>query len=97
MSRTVNTMKLFAVPNYRERIAADPVIDRFDYRFEEENKPGVISRETYSTWWNGGLRTAAYFHNQIGILTETGVADPAPRKIMPRAERLQPPPTTRIP
>ncbi|MEE8583641.1 MAG: M14 metallopeptidase family protein [Acidobacteriota bacterium] len=59
-------------------------------RFEEENKPGVISRETYSTWWNGGLRTAAYFHNQIGILTETGIADPAPRKILPRPERLQP-------
>ncbi len=59
-------------------------------RFEEENKPGVISREIYSTWWNGGLRTAAYFHNQIGILTETGIADPAPRKILPRPERLQP-------
>ena len=26
---------------------------------------------SYSTWWNGGLRTTAYFHNQIGILTET--------------------------
>ena len=24
----------------------------------------------YSTWWNGGLRTTATFHNQIGILTE---------------------------
>jgi hypothetical protein len=38
-----------------------------------ENKPGVTSRSgsNYSTWWNGGLRTSPYFHNQIGLLTET--------------------------
>ncbi len=31
----------------------------------------------YSTWWNGGLRTTAYFHNQIGILTEV-IGSPTP-------------------
>src|ERR1035437_9986752 len=38
-----------------------------------ENKPGVVDRSlsSYSTWWNGGLRTEAYFHNMIGILTES--------------------------
>jgi hypothetical protein len=48
-------------------------------RFIEEGKPGVVSRRSasYSTWWNGGLRTTAYFHNQIGILTET-IGSPTP-------------------
>ena len=35
---------------------------------------------SYSTWWNGGLRTTAYFHNQIGILTET-IGNPTPTSI----------------
>jgi hypothetical protein len=46
----------------------------------EEGKPGVVNRkgQNYSTWWNGGFRTTAYFHNQIGILTETiGSPDPS--------------------
>lgn len=45
----------------------------------EEGKPGVVNRkaQTYSTWWNGGFRTTAYFHNQIGILTET-IGEPDP-------------------
>jgi len=31
-------------------------------RFAAEAKPGVTMRgSTYSTWWNGGLRTTAYF------------------------------------
>src|SRR5262245_61035224 len=48
-------------------------------RFATENKPGVTSRSgaTYSTWWNGGLRTSPYFHNQIGLLTET-IGNPTP-------------------
>jgi Zinc carboxypeptidase len=40
-------------------------------RFERERKPGVVSRYQFSTWFNGSIRTAAYFHNMIGILTET--------------------------
>jgi hypothetical protein len=48
-------------------------------RFALEGKSGVTMRSgsTYSTWWNGGLRTTAYFHNQIGLLTET-IGSPAP-------------------
>ena len=48
-------------------------------RFALEAKPGVTMRKgsTYSTWWNGGLRTTAYFHNQIGLLTET-IGSPTP-------------------
>ena len=42
-------------------------------RFALEDKPGVISRSgaPYSGWWNGGLRSTGYFHNVIGILTES--------------------------
>jgi zinc carboxypeptidase len=51
-------------------------------RFELENKPGVVMRSgsSYSTWWNGGLRTIAYFHNMIGLLTET-IGNPTPVQI----------------
>ena len=42
-------------------------------RFAAEGKDGVLpgSGSSYTTWWNGGLRTTAYFHNQVGLLTET--------------------------
>ena len=33
---------------------------------------------TSSTWYNGSVRTASYFHNIIGILTETGHASATP-------------------
>lgn len=51
-------------------------------RFAAESKAGVTMRSgsNYSTWWNGGLRTTAYFHNQIGLLTET-FGSPTPTRI----------------
>jgi hypothetical protein len=51
-------------------------------RFIAEGMPGVTSRKgaSYSTWWNGGFRTTAYFHNQIGILTEA-IGNPTPQSI----------------
>lgn len=58
----------------------DIVAAHMNHRFAREGKPGVISRSgaSYSTWWNGGLRTTAYFHNVIGILTESfGSPNPA--------------------
>ncbi len=35
----------------------------------------------YSTWWNGGLRTIAYFHNMIGLLTEI-IGNPTPMDLV---------------
>jgi hypothetical protein len=67
-------------------------------RFLVENKPGATVRSgtRYSTWWNGGLRTTCYFHNMIGLLTET-VGNPTPSAIpyradlqLPRADYLAP-------
>ena len=47
-------------------------------RLDQEGKTGAISRHTYDTWWNGGMRTAPYYHNMVGILTETGHATATP-------------------
>jgi hypothetical protein len=51
-------------------------------RFLMEGKPGVTQRRgaPYSTWFNGGIRTTAHFHNMIGILTET-IGNPTPASI----------------
>jgi hypothetical protein len=48
------------------------------YRFEQEGKDGVLSRYGFSSWYNGSLRTTAYFHNMIGILSETTHDTPTP-------------------
>ncbi len=67
-------------------------------RFLAEGKPGATTRSgaRYSTWWNGGLRTMCYFHNMIGLLTET-VGNPTPMRIpfdpakqLPKADYLSP-------
>jgi hypothetical protein len=51
-------------------------------RFIAEEKPGAVTRRgaNYSTWWNGGVRTTVYFHNMIGLLTET-IGNPTPIEI----------------
>jgi len=63
-------------------------------RFVREGKGGTTMRSgaSYSTWWNGGLRTTPYFKNMIGLLTET-IGNPTPieipfipRQQMPRAD-----------
>ncbi|SDS78286.1 Zinc carboxypeptidase [Jiangella sp. DSM 45060] len=48
-------------------------------RLDDENKPGAVSNVTFDMWWNGGLRSAPYYHNMVGILTETAHASPNPR------------------
>jgi Zinc carboxypeptidase len=51
-------------------------------RLVEEGKPGsgMRSTATYSTWYNGGLRTVTYFHNMTGILTEI-IGSPTPMQL----------------
>jgi hypothetical protein len=50
---------------------------------------GMRSVSTYSTWYNGGLRTTTYFHNMIGLLTEI-IGGPTPIHIPLIAERQLP-------
>jgi len=52
-------------------------------RFAMKKMPGVISHLTFSMWWNGGMRTVPYYHNMVGILTETGHTTPTPRLYPP--------------
>ncbi|MCB0855619.1 MAG: peptidase M14, partial [Bacteroidetes bacterium] len=52
-------------------------------RFAMKKMDGAVSRVIYSMWWNGGMRTVPYYHNMIGILTETSHATPSPRYYAP--------------
>jgi hypothetical protein len=63
-------------------IEIDLVGAALNSRMVSEGKPGVTTRKgsSYSTWWNGGLRTVGYFHNVIGLLTET-IGSPTPMTI----------------
>jgi hypothetical protein len=60
-------------------------------RLVAEGKGGSVQRSgaNYSTWWNGGLRTIAYFHNMIGLLTEI-VGNPTPIQIPLVADKQLP-------
>ena len=60
-------------------------------RLVEEGKGGSVQRSgsNYSTWWNGGLRTEAYFHNMIGLLTEI-IGNPTPMQIPLVADKQLP-------
>ncbi|HXF42628.1 MAG TPA: M14 family metallopeptidase [Pyrinomonadaceae bacterium] len=49
---------------------------------------GVATNTTFDTWWHGGFRSAPYYHNSIGILSEAASADlMTPVEIKP--EQLQ--------
>jgi hypothetical protein len=54
------------------KTSLDQVGSAMHQRFIVEGKGGSTMRSgaSYSTWWNGGLRTTPYFKNQIGLLTE---------------------------
>jgi hypothetical protein len=59
--------------------------DAMTRRLDRERKRGAISRIGFDTWWNGGMRTAPYFHNMVGILTETAHASATPATNDPQA------------
>ncbi len=42
---------------------------------QAKNISGVATNTTFDTWWHGGFRSAPYFHNSIGILSEAASAD----------------------
>lgn len=69
----------------------DAVGAAMNNRLNAEGKPGYTQRagSQFSTWWNGGLRTAPYFHNMIGLLTEI-IGGPTPETVPLVPERLIP-------
>ena len=42
---------------------------------QAQNIAGVATNSAYDTWWHGGFRSAPYYHNSIGILSEAASAD----------------------
>ncbi|WP_328884712.1 M14 family metallopeptidase [Streptomyces sp. NBC_00299] len=58
--------------------------DAMGRRLEAEGKVGALSANTYDMWWNGGMRSAPYYHNMVGILTETAHAWPSPATYDPK-------------
>jgi hypothetical protein len=56
-----------------------------------EDKPGYtrLNGSSFSTWYNGGLRTTTQYHNMIGLLTEI-IGNPTPEKIPVVPQRLIP-------
>ena len=90
--QTGPTGTVMAAPPYRDPAnywfhpamitGLDLVGAALNHRFVLEHKPGLTFRagSNYSTWWNGGMRTVGYFHNQIGILTET-IGNPTPIRV----------------
>jgi len=79
-----------ANPNFHSGIITgiDRLGSALHSRMIAENKPGTTMRAgaSYSTWWNGGVRTVAYFHNIVGLLTET-IGSPTPSSIPFMADR----------
>jgi hypothetical protein len=69
----------------------DAVGAAMNSRLNVEGKPGYTSRSgsVFSTWWNGGLRTTAYFHNIVGLLTEI-IGSPTPSNVPLVTSRLIP-------
>jgi hypothetical protein len=60
-------------------------------RLNVEDKPGYtrLNGSSFSTWYNGGLRTTTQYHNMIGLLTEI-IGNPTPEKIPVVPARLIP-------
>ncbi|MDE8651210.1 M14 family metallopeptidase [Novosphingobium album (ex Liu et al. 2023)] len=76
----------------------DVVGEMMHARLVSQGKGGSVMRSgaPYSTWFNGGIRTIGYFHNQIGILTEI-IGNPTPMEIplvldkaLPRQDEVLP-------
>ena len=69
----------------------DAVGAAMNNRLNVEGKPGYTERagSSYSTWYNGGLRTTTYFHNIIGLLTEI-IGGPNPTEVPLVPQRLIP-------
>ena len=61
---------------------------------EAGNFKGVATNAYFDTWWHGGFRSAPYYHNSIGILSEAASANlMSPTRIT--AEQLQKSPKQR--
>ncbi|HSW29162.1 MAG TPA: M14 metallopeptidase family protein [Longimicrobiales bacterium] len=67
----------------------DQIGSAMHQRFVKNGQGGSAMRgaASYSTWWNGGVRTTPYYKNQIGLLTEI-IGNPTPETV-PFIPRMQ--------
>ena len=42
---------------------------------QAKNVEGIATNTTFDMWWHGGFRSAPYYHNSIGILSEAASAN----------------------
>lgn len=43
-------------------------------QLRDQNVTGIANNTVFDMWWHGGFRTAPYFHNMIGVLSEVASA-----------------------
>ena len=79
-------------------LGVDLVGTAIHHRFLAEGKGGAVKREaaSYSTWYNGGVRTTVGFHNQIGLIHEI-IGNPTPISIPVVTNFLVPVPNNPLP
>ncbi|HVF30750.1 MAG TPA: M14 family metallopeptidase [Pyrinomonadaceae bacterium] len=64
---------------------------------QAKNIAGVATNTTFDTWWHGGFRTAPYYHNSIGILSEAASADLMTPVTITREQMQRNPPARGLP
>jgi Zinc carboxypeptidase len=57
---------------------------------EAAGKEGIMHTSTYTSFWEGAMAWSGWWHNQIGLLTETASAQIATPIVQLRAEPAQP-------
>ncbi len=79
---------------------ANPLIDPLihqeirligDYILNEltaQNVTGIATNTVFDMWWHGGFRTAPYFHNMVGVLSEVASARLATPDTLDQARQL---------
>ena len=79
-------------------LGIDLVGTAIHHRFLAEGKGGAVKREaaSFSTWYNGGVRTTVGYHNQIGLIHEI-IGGPTPMSIPVVTNFLVPVPNNPLP
>ncbi len=57
---------------------------------EAAGKTGIMHTSTYTSFWEGAMAWSGWWHNQVGLLTETASAQIASPIVQARAEPTQP-------
>ncbi|KAA3619261.1 MAG: hypothetical protein DWQ05_00655 [Calditrichaeota bacterium] len=53
----------------------------------DQNVTGIATNTVFDMWWHGGFRTAPYFHNMVGVLSEVASSRLATPDTIKRSQR----------